>query len=185
MVKGYDMDDFSSLINLLLILSCQQLVFDACEIHVHELQGCVCSDGTQRSFWNGPLKGTAMLTPPIHNFTILNQRRPPESLLGESQCSSLTLMSSIPMDAVQSDTVLVHRHYECGHAICLSFRGNIQVQQIFIQDQSISYSKEHVSLAFHVPSQQLTEQSVSLWRWYLLIHFEPLFACGQHEVRVL
>ena len=158
---------------------------DACEIHVHKLQGHIHSDGTQRSFWNGPLKGTAMLTPPNHSFTILNQHQPPESLLGESQCSSLTLMSSIPMDTVQSDIALVHRYYECNHTLCLSFRGHIQVQQIFIQDQTISYSKEHASLTFHVPSQQLIEQSVSLWRRYLLTRSEPLFACSQHGVRVL
>ena len=158
---------------------------DAHEIHVHERQGCVHSDGLQWSFWNGPLKGTAMLTSPNHSFTILDRCQPPESLLGESQCSSLILMSSNPMDAVQSDTALVCRHYECNHALCLSFRGHIQVQQIFIQDQTISYSKEHTSLAFHVLSQLLMEQSVSLWRQYLLTHSEPLFACGQHGVRVL
>ena len=158
---------------------------NAREIHMHELQGHVCSDGTQWSFWNGPLKGAAMLTPPNHSFTILNQCQPPESLLGKSQCSSLTLMSSIPMNAVQSDTALVHRHHKCCHTLRLSFRGHIQVQQIFIQDQTISYSKEHMSLAFHVPSQQLMEQSVSLWRWYLPTHSEPLFACSQHGVRVL
>ena len=77
---------------------------DVCEIHVHKLQGCVCSDGTQQSFRKGHLESTAMLTPPDHSFTILDQRWPPESLLGESQCSSLTLMSSIPMNTVQSNT---------------------------------------------------------------------------------
>ena len=158
---------------------------DVCEIHVHELQGHVRSDGTQWSFWNGPLEGVAMLTTPNYSFTILDQCQPPESLLGESQCSSLTLMSSIPMNAVQSDMVLVRRHHKCGHTLHLSFRGHIQVQQIFIQDQTISYSKEHASLAFHLPSQQLTEQSVSLCRRYLPTHSEPLFACSQHGVRVL
>ena len=69
---------------------------DAHEIHVHELQGHVHSDGTQQSLRNGPLKSTAMLTPPDHSFTILDQQRPPESLLGKSQHSSLTLMSGIP-----------------------------------------------------------------------------------------
>ena len=159
------------------------------ELHVHlnarEIQGHVHSDGTQRSLQNAPLKSTATLTPPDHSFTILDQRRPPQSLLGESQYSSLTLMSSIPMNAIQSDTVLVHRHHECSYTLCPSLRGHIQVQQTFIQDQTILYSKEHVSLAFHVPSQQLVEQSVSLWRQYLPTHSEPLFACGQHGVRVL
>ena len=56
---------------------------DACEIHVHELQGHVHSDGTQQSLWNGPLKRTEMLTPPDHSFTILDQH------------SSLALMSGI------------------------------------------------------------------------------------------
>ena len=121
-----------------------------------------------------------MLTPPNHSFTILDQCRPPESLLGESQCSSLTLMSSIPMNTIQSDTALVCRHHKCGHTLCLSFRGHIQVQQIFIQDQTISYSKEHAFLTFHVPFQQLTEQSVTLWRQYLPTLSEPLFACSQH-----
>ena len=127
----------------------------------------------------------ATLTPPDHSFTILDQCRPPESLLGESQHSSLTLMSSIPMNTIQSDTVLVRRHHECGYTLHLSLRGHIQVQQTFIQDQTILYSKEHVSLAFHIPSQQLVEQSVSLWRWYLPTCSEPLFACSQHGVRVL
>ena len=155
---------------------------DACEIHVHELQGHIHSDGTQRSFWKGPLKSMAMLTPPDHSFTTLNQRRPPESLLGESQCSSLTLMSSIPMNTIQSNMALVRRHHECGHTLRLSLRGHIQVQQTFIQDQTILYSKEHASLAFHVPSQQLTEQSVSLCRRYLLTRSKPLFAWGQSPV---
>ena len=152
---------------------------------MHELQGCRHSDRTQRSFWNGSLEGTAMLTPRNHSFTIFDQRWPPESLLGESQCSTLTLMSSIPMNTIQSDTALVRRHHECGHALRLSFKGHIQVQQIFIQDQTISYSKEHAPLAFHVPSQQLMEESVSLWRRYLPTHSEPLFAHSQHGVRVL
>ena len=109
---------------------------DACEIHVHELQGHIRSNGTQQNFWKGPLISTAMLTPPDHSFTILDQCRPPESLLGESQRSSLTLMSSIPMNAVQSDTALVRRHHKCSHTLRLSFRGHIQVQQTFIQDQT-------------------------------------------------
>ena len=158
---------------------------NAHEIHVHELQRCVHSDGTQQSLWNGPLESTATLTPPDHSFTILDQRQPPESLLGESQHSSLTLISNIPMNTVQSDTALIRRHHECGHTLCLSFRGHIQVQQTFIQDQTISYFKEHAFLTFHVPSQQLTEQSASLWRQYLLTCSEPLFACGQHGVRDL
>ena len=141
--------------------------------------------GHNGAFRMAPLKSTAMLTPPDHSFTILNQHRPPESLLGESQCSSPTLMSSIPMNTIQSDTSLVHRHHECGHTLCLSFRGHIQVQQIFIQDQTILYSKEHTSLTFHVPSQQITEQSVSLRRWHLSTCSESLSACGQHGVRVL
>ena len=154
---------------------------DACEIHVHELQGHVHSDWTQRSLWNGLLKGAAMWIPPNHSFTILDQRWPQESLLCESQCSSLTLMSSIPMNAIQSDVALIRGYHKCGHAHHLHFRGHIQVQQIFIQYQTILYA----SLTFRVLSQQLTEQSVSLWKWYLPAHSELLFACSQHGVRVL
>ena len=95
---------------------------NAHEIHVHKLQGHVHSDGTQWSLQNAPLKSTATLTPPDHSFTILDQRRPPESLLGESQHSSLTLMSSIPMNTIKSDMVLVHRHHECGYTLRLSLR---------------------------------------------------------------
>ena len=96
---------------------------DAPEIHVHKLQGHVHSDGTQWGFGNGPLKSTAMLTPPDHSFTILDQHWPPESLLGESQRSSLTLKSSIPMNTIQSNMVLVRMHHECGHTLCVKVSG--------------------------------------------------------------